>query len=151
MKKQIVTNIKELKKPCIAVEKDEDISQILIDLKDSLDWTKGYALAANQIGYNKKICYIRFPNETGTDDDMYMINPKIVSKADKIVFEESCLSFSGIKIKTDRYTDVVVSFSIDSTLEEKVGAFSNLDAIVVQHEIAHLNGQTLFDFKHKAR
>ncbi len=140
MIKPIVNNIKELRKPCVEVEPDEDVSVILQDLKDTLATKKGYGLAANQIGVQKKIAFYKLGSSEVT-----LINPKIIEKKDKIVFEEGCLSFPGLVIKTDRYQEIVF---------ENSGAqfsASGIEAIIIQHEIAHLQGKTIFDFKHKAR
>lgn len=140
MIKPIVTNLKELRKPCAEVEEGEDVSSIAQDLKDTLATLKGYGLAANQIGVRKKVAYYKI----GASETL-LINPKIVEKCDRIVFEEECLSFPGVVVKTDRYREL--------TIENKGARYSasGLEAIVIQHEIDHLEGKTIFDRKHKAR
>ena len=152
--KPIIYNIKELRKPCIPVEKREDISQIIQDLKDTLYSLvgKGYALAANQINYNKQITLIRIPlNKEHTKfNEMLLINPKIIEKDRKVIYPESCLSFPGITVNTDRYVFITYTY-LDKKLGEHTGMAQDLEAIVIQHEISHLQGRTLFDFKHRSK
>jgi len=140
MIKPIVNNINELRKPCADVLPDEDISAILQDLKDTLATKKGYGLTANQIGIQKKLAYYVFKGKENV-----LINSKIIEKSDKIVFNEGCLSFPGVVVKTDRYTDITF---INNGQQFSA---SGIEAIIIQHEIDHLNGRLIFDRKHKAK
>ncbi len=139
MIKLIVNNIQELRKPCAEVLPDEDVSTMLQDLKDTLATLKGYGLAANQIGVQKKIAYYVFEGK-----ETILINPKIVEKSDRIVFEEGCLSFPGIVIKTDRYKEIVF------VNNNKQYSANGIEAIIIQHECDHLCGIVIMDRKHKA-
>lgn len=143
MIKSIVTNIKELKKSSELVKEGEDITQIIQDLKGTLATKQGYGLAAIQIGIPKRVAYIKV-NKT----ELVLVNSKILEKQEKIVFNEGCLSFSGIWVKTDRWNSITFQNGVNG---EQKYSVDGLEAIVVQHEIAHFNGQTIFDFKHKAK
>jgi len=152
MIKPIVYNIKELRKPCFPIEKEEDIKLILQDLKNTLYSLvrKGYALAANQINYNKQIALIRLPlNKEHTEfKEYYLINPKILDKQGKIIFPESCLSFPGIIINTLRYRFLIIeNTTLKGQLETLI--LKELEAIICQHEISHLQGRTIFDCKYR--
>lgn len=144
MIKTIVTNIKELKQKSKLVKSGEDISQIIQDLEDTLKTLKGYALASNQIGYNKQIAIVRIPI-----CNIVLINPIILSKENKITFNESCLSFPGLTILTDRYNEIVVESGAEE--EKQRYSLTGLEAVVCQHEIDHLNGLTMFDRRHRKR
>jgi len=157
MIKPIVSNIKELRKPCVPVEPKEDIKEIIQDLKDTLATKKGYALSANQIGINKCICYIKVPKSVDkktkeiTYEEIVAINPVIVEKSRKVISkDEGCLSFPGIRINTDRYIFSIVIYE-DEKREKHTVLAQDLQSIVWQHEIAHLKGRTIFDDKHKSR
>lgn len=150
--KKIVTNINELHIPCQKVEKGEDISQILKDLKDTLDRVGGLGLSANQIGINKAISYLRFPrmNDKTKKIEMieyYIINPKIQSKISPFVMKEKCLSLPGLEIQTMRYRFIVV-YAVDEHFKEKTILAKDLEAIVLNHEIDHLYGKTIIDRKY---
>jgi len=140
MIKPIVTNIKELQKPCIEVENGENLEVILQDLRDTLATQKGYGLSANQIGVFKKVALYNFEG-----NENILINPELISKYGKIVFREGCLSMPGFTILTDRYNEI--KFRNNCGLYVALG----LEAIIIQHEIDHLNGLTILNRKHKAR
>jgi len=145
MIKPIITNIYELKKPCIEVQKEEDIIQIIQDLKDTFNSVKAYGISANQIGYNKKISYIKIPGE----EEIVLINPQIIEKEEKIINrKESCLSFPNVYIDCDRWNQITIT---TNGLSYQKYVCYGLEAIILQHEIDHLNGITIFDRKHKAR
>ena len=154
MIKTLITNMKELKKPCVEVpNKKADVSFIIQDLKDTLTYLKhGYALAANQIGYTSKIFVARFPTKDGKETtEMVFINPRIVEKEQKLVHQqEGCLSFQGIRVDTDRHMYVTLAY-FDEQFVEKTVLAQGLESMIIQHEVDHLEGRTIFDRKHKAK
>jgi peptide deformylase len=150
--KKIITDINALKVYCLEVKKDEDIKHIIKDLQETLTQVNGLGLSANQIGYNRQICYIRIPiynpKEKKTDlKDLILINPKIIEKSNPIkIKNESCLSFPGIDVITKRYVYCTITY-LDEHLKENTMMLQDLEAFTVQHEIDHLNGKTIFDRK----
>ena len=132
----------EIKCSPVSVKEGEEIGvRLLHELRQS---ENGIGLAANQIGINKRVCVIN------VKEPIVLINPKIVEHSKELfVFPEGCLSFPNDKIKTQRYTSVVVeadnhegklSFSAES--KDINDAF---ECVCVQHEIDHLDGITMFD------
>ena len=158
MIKPIVTDISILKRPCTPVTKDDDIKQIIIDLKETLQsHSTGWGLASNQIGYDKAICYIRVPKQINHKDkkitygELVMINPKIIEKDTPLkVMDEGCLSFTGVKVTTKRFVYITVEF-LDENLKPQIAAFQDYESLAIQHEVAHLLGLTIFDFKWRAK
>lgn len=158
MIKTIVTNINELRKPCEDVIKGEDIKQIIIDLKDTFNSVahKAIGLSANQIGYNKKISYIKMPKFVDKDKqtqyaEYIFINAKIIEKERPIqVKGESCISFRGIGVITKRYVFITVEY-LNEKMEVQTRILQDLEAIAVQHEADHQSGIVLFDRKWVAK
>ena len=155
--KSIITNLAELQKPCLPVEKDEDISQILTDLKDTLQRVGGLGLTANQIGVPKKISYIKIPKSINKQtkqieyDEFYLINAEIIEKQKKIIVnDEGCLSFPGIRVTTDRYVFITAKFENEKR-QIQTGLFQDLQGLVVQHEFDHQSGTVILDRKHKRK
>jgi peptide deformylase len=151
MIKAIITSSADLRQKCRTINVGEDISQTIKDLEDTLSTKRGFGLAANQIGYNIQVSVIRMK-----DFEINLINPTIIDKSNKIVFEEGCLSFPGLFIKTDRYKEITYSTGVlddKGVLTDKVDTFAieGLEAIVIQHEVSHLQGKLFLDFKHKKR
>jgi len=144
----IIEDKTELEKKCspVSVKEGEEIGvRLLHELRQSKN---GIGLAANQIGINKRVCVIN------VKEPLVLINPKIVEHSkEKFVFPEGCLSFPNDKIKTQRYTSVVVEadnhtgrlyFSAES--KDINDAF---ECVCVQHEIDHLDGVTMYDREFK--
>jgi len=157
MIKTIITNINELRKPCQEVTKNDDYKSIITDLKDTLTTKKGYALASNQIGIQKRICYCKIPKKINTQtkeveyNEFVLINPKIIEKDKPVKFvDEGCLSFPGLRITTKRYVFCTVTY-LDEKLEQRTAMFQDLESFVIQHECSHLEGRTLFEYKWRAK
>jgi peptide deformylase len=154
--KSIITNINELRKPCQEVTKEDNIKDLLKDLKDTCVSTNGWECSANQVGINKKVSYIRVPKMDQKTKkieftELYLINAKIVERARPyIVKNEGCISFPGLSVQTDRYVFITVSY-LDEKYQEQTTMLQDYEALAVQHEIDHQNGITIFDRKHKAR
>ena len=101
----------------------------------------GIGLAANQLGIKEKLFVI---NCDGRKE--YFINPQIVKHSDdKVSKVEGCLSYPGIEVKTTRSSKIIISWQ-DLEGNTKEEEFSGLKAICVQHEMDHLNGNSIIDF-----
>ena len=152
--KPIITSLKELRIPSVPVEKGEDVKSIIKDLKETLvAHPTGLGLSAPQIGVKKQISYIRMPylsdNKTIEFRETVLINPVITEKARKIIYKgEGCLSIPRIFIDTDRYVFITVSY-LDENLKEQTRMVQDVESFAFQHEISHLSGKLIFDFKHK--
>ena len=152
--KPIITSLKELRIPSVPVEKGEDVKSIIKDLKETLvAHPTGLGLSAPQIGVKKQISYIRMPylsdNKTLEFRETVLINPVITEKARKIIYKgEGCLSIPRIFIDTDRYVFITVSY-LDENFKEQTRMVQDVESFAFQHEISHLSGKLIFDFKHK--
>jgi peptide deformylase len=157
MVRPIVTLITDLKKPCLPVEKNENIKSIIQDLKDTLEKTHGLGISANQIGVQKKISYIKVPKSMDQRTkkmeygEYILINAKIINKNTPVrVNNEGCISFPGLNVVTKRYAFVVVEFENEKR-QIQTGMFANLESLVAQHECDHQNSLTILDKKWRAK
>ena len=141
----IIKDKNKLKQKCKTVTDFENAEKIAAELLNELSLSKtGIGLAANQIGYNERICVVN------VKEPIVLINPKIIDKSkETYIFPEGCLSFPNKKIKTQRYVSVSVECdNIDSTLFFTADSGKMEDALecaCIQHEIDHLDGITMFD------
>lgn len=138
----IITDENLLKKECkdVSIFEAYDIVQ---KLEDELLSSKkpGIGLAANQIGIDAKVCIIR----TGLEK-INLANPVIMEKYDLRSFKnEGCLSFPGDFIFTKRYNDILVK----DLFHPNGIVCTGLTAVVAQHEIGHLYGETMYDYEIK--
>jgi peptide deformylase len=137
----IITNKSELEKECSDTSIMEAHKALyLLDQALINSETPGVGLAANQIGIDAKVCIIRTKNEIN------FINPVIIEKYDLMEFDrEGCLSFPGQWLLTKRYNEIFVK-----DLWNPAGLIlTGLDAVVAQHEIGHLYGETMFEYQIK--
>lgn len=111
----------------------------------------GVGLAAPQLGINKQLVVIHFRH----NDKLYsyhLINPKIISHSVEKAFlsgGEGCLSvdepIEGLVVRNARVT--VRAFDINGNPLKL--RFKGYPAIVIQHEIDHLNGIMFYDYINK--
>lgn len=127
-----------------------DAKQILeYDVPDMIKITEehnGAGLAAPQVGIRKRFFVMKFNGEWRT-----FFNPTLVKiDSTKIKDKEGCLNYGEGKKFVDikRFKRVMLIYeewsNIKETLLKKKGTFFDFDARVVQHEVDHLNGKTIF-------
>ena len=132
-----------LKKPAIeVVDFGEQLSRTADSMLELMYRCKGLGLAGPQAGLDRMIVVI---NPSGKqEDELVLINPRLVEATGEARYEEGCLSFPGIYAKIVRPEDVTC---VARTTEGKEISFGcdGLLARIVQHEIDHLTGVLLVD------
>lgn len=122
-------------------EVDHKTKKIIDDLFDTLYATpSGVGLAAPQIGILKQVIVI----DTGLEDPFALINPEIISGTGQIDSEEGCLSCPDQNGIVSRYETVKVE-ALNEEGQPVVIEADGFLAIVLQHEIDHLNGILFID------
>ena len=124
-----------LKRVCDIVSPDEDVSEIVKELKSVLKVTdNGLGLAASQIGYVKRIFVMRASIK---GDIKVVINSNIVEESEeKEVREEGCLSFPGFYTKIERSSTLTILYEDELRSSHKV-KFKGVEAMVASHEHDH--------------
>ena len=123
---------------CTPVEQTDDLSFIdtMVEVLKATD--DGVGLAAPQIGITKNV--IVFRSNVRSEKIHVMINPLIIRTGHNTVsFNESCLSFPGVTVPVERYSDITVNWKTDDWHDEH-GEFLDVDAVIIQHEVGHTNG-----------
>lgn len=99
----------------------------------------GIGLACTQIGIAKNVAIVRINDKYKIN----LVNAKIAKGYDLEVFEdEGCLSFPGKFVRSMRYKEIYVTENMDNNREFIA---QGLIAVVVQHELDHLNSRLLPD------
>jgi len=139
----IITDEKLLRVKCENVL-PEEIGSLIDQLERELKRAgNGIGLAAPQIGIAKNAAIIRI----NQNYSMNLINCRIEKGYDEEIFEdEGCLSFPGKYVKTLRYSEIYV---VDNLGEVNSFIAQGLPAVVIQHELNHLNGILLPDLEIK--
>ena len=125
---------------------DNEILDIIEDLKATLEYGTGLGIAAPQIGINKRIIVIGAKKENIQYNDSeeipitVMINPiwKKLSEETDIQYE-GCMSVPSIRGKVERYKKIELTYYNENgeKIEREVTGFF---ARLVQHECDHLDG-----------
>ena len=121
----------------------EENNIILDNMIKIMYQANGIGLAANQVGYNRRMFVMDVSNER--DNPQVFINPIITSKNNKKMNDiEGCLSRPAEEVRVKRSITVDLEWTCrHGKLQHKT--FSYLPSRVVQHEMDHLNGKLITD------
>ena len=137
-----------LSKKCREVEKiDEKIKELGQDMLDTMYKYDGIGLSACQVGMLKRIIVydIKYIEEGAKKEGHILINPKITSRSKSMIeVEEGCLSFPDIYENVLRHEKVTVEYTDIDGKKKKINA-KEIEAVVIQHEIDHLDGIVFLD------
>lgn len=138
-----------LRSKCIKVKQSEfastEINEICKDLTSAIEAFRsitgtGRGIAANQIGYNKRIVVIYY-----NDEYTVLINPKAINKAGKGSYYETCMSSGNLLTgKVIRPWQATFKYQDQKGVTHVLDADEKLTRILF-HEIDHLNGFICLD------
>jgi len=128
---------------------NEDISNLIVDLWETMHNANGVGLAAPQIGVLKQIFITDFDyfkeeesfNKSEIEKfQQVFINPKITDEyGENFLFSEGCLSIPDILEELSRKNTIKIEF-LDEKFNPKKITCSGVIARVIQHEYDHLKG-----------
>ncbi len=140
-----------LRKKATEIDKDyPELDKLIKDMFETMQKADGIGLAAPQVGKSIRLIVIDASSlkDEGSelqDFKRVYINPKLTNNTDEtITAEEGCLSVPGVRENVQRYTDIKLDY-FDQNFEEKTENLKGFKAIIVQHEIDHLNGKLFVD------
>ena len=124
---------------------DEKLQKLAADMADTMFDAPGVGLAAPQIGEALKFIVVDTARQTGKEKSyLAMVNPVITHAEGKQVDEEGCLSVPELTSNVQRFKKITVSYQDlqgnpqEMTVEDRF-------AVVLQHEIDHINGILFLD------
>jgi peptide deformylase len=121
-----------------------EIATLINDMMQTMYESDGVGLAAPQVGANIRLITL---DETGPKErksPMVVLNPLITECAGSKESEESCLSLPTFSCKVKRYECVTVTGLNEKGEDIEIKA-EGLLAVILQHEMDHLEGKTLVD------
>jgi len=121
-------------------EFDDELQQLVVNMIATTLSYDGIGLAAPQVGVNKRIIVVVLQ-----DNPLALINPVVMEGKGKVRSKEGCLSVPGYFDDIERFDEITVSYQTTQG-ETKESTGKGLLAIVVQHEIDHLNGKMFLDY-----
>lgn len=130
--------------------------QLLTDMLATMYAAPGVGLAAPQVGVGLRVLVIDIGEpvpmsmeesaqlEERTAHPYQLINPEIIERAGTITWEEGCLSLPELLVTKQRAAHVVVTALDPEGAPVTIDAHGLL-AVVLQHEIDHLDGKLIID------
>jgi peptide deformylase len=125
-----------------------DINGELQDLIDDMGATMyrapGLGLAANQVGDLRRVIVFDVSPKDGPRDLQVIINPCITACEGELIHNEGCLSVLDFTADVRRSSRVCVS-GVDRHGKPITVEAEDIKAVVLQHEIDHLDGVLFID------
>jgi peptide deformylase len=121
-----------------------EVVSLIEDMKETMYAAPGCGLAAPQIGVALRVFIVDTAAEDEPSDLKVFINPEIVAREGKVVWEEGCLSFPGVHEEIERAARVTVRATNERGERVELSA-EGLLGVAVQHENDHLDGVLMID------
>jgi peptide deformylase len=135
-----------LKQKASPVEQvDDSVRALMDDMLETMYASSGVGLAAPQVGISTRVIVV--DANINEDDDypvLMLANPEIIEAEGSVEFEEGCLSVPEFTTLIKRPSEVTVR-AMDRDGKEITIEADGLLAIVLQHEIDHLEGKLILD------
>jgi peptide deformylase len=123
---------------------DNALKQLVEDMAETMYNAPGIGLAATQIGIGSQLIVVDVSKEKGENDFMPLANPRIIDAEGHQVDEEGCLSVPELTSNVKRFKKITVVYQDIHGLATEITAEDRF-AVVLQHEIDHLNGILFLD------
>lgn len=134
-----------LKQRAVPIEKiDQSLRDLIRDMIDTMYQAPGIGLAANQVGRPVRLIVFDVTPKDQPRNPRVLINPEIICSEGSQTHEEGCLSVPEFYTEVKRCSKVTVRGLDDRGNPVEVEG-EGLLAVVLQHEIDHLDGVLMLD------
>jgi peptide deformylase len=121
------------------------LQRLIDDMTETMYAAPGLGLAANQVGQLQRLIVFDLSYKEGRPREIKVVlNPCIVASEGEITHEEGCLSVPDFAAEVRRQAQVLVK-GLDREGKPIEITGEGLLAVVLQHEIDHLNGVLFID------
>ncbi len=129
-----------LRKKAKPVSLNKETKELIERMKKAVKEYDGIGLAAPQIGESKRVIVV----EVGGEFTAFL-NPEIIEKGKKtLTTKEGCLSVDGVWLDVER-ANKIKARALNEQGEEVEISTEGILAVVLQHEIDHLDGILFID------
>ena len=120
----------------------KEIKETIKEMRRVMAASGGIGLSANQVGLEWRMFIASYRNK------FYSIFNPVITKhsAEKEEFEEGCLSIPETFIDVPRYSWIILE-GLDHNGKKLKIKTSGIMARIFQHELDHLNGKLITDYK----
>lgn len=138
----------ELRQVSAVVEERTELAALIADLNETLDSLPGcVGIAAPQVGALHRLVIVdasRYRKKVPNQGRMVLINPVLQAASGTGIFREGCLSLPDYTANVPRATHVRYH-ALDANLMPRTVSSTGFEAVVVQHEVDHLDGVLFID------
>lgn len=121
-----------------------ELKKLIEDMADTMYDAPGIGLAAPQIGESLQLLIVDTSTDTENREYKAFINPEIKEKEGNQLDEEGCLSVPELTANVKRFKKILLSYQDENGDSHEIEAEDRF-AVVLQHEIDHLNGILFID------
>ncbi len=133
--------LRQVARPVTTV--NDEIRQLVDDMAETMYAAPGIGLAAVQINVAQRVVVIDVSEARNVLQ--VFINPQIIERDGKQVFEEGCLSVPGVFDEVERSRHIRVR-ALDRNGQPFELEAEALLATCIQHELDHLDGKVFVDY-----
>ncbi len=124
---------------------DGQLQQLIEDMAETMYAAPGVGLAANQVGNPNRILVFDEMSDEEKRQYEVIINPKLIESEGELISEnEGCLSVPEFRSDVKRSARVLVE-GVDRRGKPMRMEAEGFRAVVLQHEIDHLDGKLFID------
>lgn len=127
---------------------DAGLRELIDDMFETMYAAPGIGLAATQVDVHRR--FLVADVSADNNEPHVFINPVILEKDGVQVSEEGCLSVPGYYEEVERAEHIRLRYQ-DRNGDEIETDLRGLLAVVVQHEIDHLDGKLFVDYLSEAK
>jgi len=131
-----------LRQICTPVERfDAWLTDVVEEMLLLMRANNGIGLAGPQVGITQRLFVSQIDSQT-----ICLANPVIISRTGHTSMVEGCLSLPDVQVNVERHHEIDVQ-GYDASGGKQAYRVQGLWAHVVQHEIDHLDGILIIDYR----
>ena len=124
---------------------DDELKVLVEDMAETMWDAPGIGLAAPQVAQSMRVIVVDVTEDPEEEKKfMALVNPEIIEYQGTQVDEEGCLSVPELTAQVQRYKKITVNYRTEDGESKQLIAEDRF-AVVLQHEIDHLNGVLFID------
>ena len=123
---------------------DEELKVLIEDMAETMYDAPGVGLAAPQVAQSVRVIVVDTTVMGEEQQYLAMVNPEIIDRQESQVDEEGCLSVPELTANVERYRKITIQYQREDGTQQGLTAEDRF-AVVLQHEIDHLNGILFID------
>ena len=125
----------------------EALEKLTSDMAETMYAAPGVGLAAPQVEDGRRIVVIDSSSSSERGSRLFrMVNPVITKRSEETIeWQETCLSVPELEVWVTRNKFITVEWQNALTGDKRSEDFEEYEAVIVQHELDHLQGTVLLD------